>query len=456
MPPSIVDEPSVMAASALQRQSLKLAISKYHILGAQSIAVSTEQLKSTDGSFKLPGDERAKKIRKLQSAGQLSDIQDQNIGLTVQDRNSTYLETLKQELNGKKARVNALRKLIGLTDSNEAKTKSPNDALNQISELHDELEKLLNNRTRSFVRQNNEADRTDDEADPIVHSYYVLILKSRVTALQQSLEGKSYTSKGGLATLPSPPLNFSLAARHLERYIKQLSHARESTAKQINQLESDIQFERRLASELKSITKICKARIEKLDDPKGNQLHLTVPWITNTIEEKKIRAEQECKRLMACLRHVIQSHLAPYLCLHAHKLPAITAAVQSFGNSTNQNLNKLEPNYTIDSTNNINKRHKPLEPGGSLRGSAYSISNHLQPAQDDNDMSDASQISARLQFLLLSLLNQLANSSAEKICYTRVTSVNDPVVRLLLATDVVLQPPGEPHLIHLRDFGKTT
>lgn len=402
------------------RLNLQRDLQKYVTLGASSTAILRRNLQI--GAMR-PGEE-------IHSTEQLNGVQEIDtefgVGLDLE-----YRTRLSREIHIRRARIDALRKALALPQKvyNSHNYRGRSD----ISEMLDKLRDDLEGSVAWFAEK--KADNLRAETSPSVkfHSNHVLLLRARLEALQESVKGVSYSAKGGIPNLHSAPLGFAMAARHLERYVSFLTYTKKFIAYQLNQLRDDIDFETRLNSELKSIAEITVARSANLET--DSQTRLTDAWITNTIERKKKETDKESKQLMSSLRYLIQNHLAPYLSLHAYKLPDLSRG----------GLAKKQKTFTGERVS-----------GNRLNSENFEVELHIEAPNPDIDLSDASQISGRLQSLLLSLLNQLIKSSPQKEYYTQVTSVNDPLVRFLLAADIVTQPQSGPHLIHLRNFGTPT
>lgn len=407
---------------------LQQALHKYSALGSCSSAISLQTLKQPRGNLKA-GNE-------WHTTTQLKHT------LDIRRGNGTgispdYESKLRQELLVKKARVEAARTVLRYTDKNYRPRNPRNraDAARRLEALRDDMEYLLSQHVKKLVQR--DQDLFPHEANQVVHSDHVFLLRARIAALKSSIEGDSFEARGGIRNLPSPILNFSLAARHLHRYTVHLIQAKKQVASDLIQVMDDIAFENRLKAELKSINSLVAGRMKRIESEREERL--TPKWIKNTIEHKKKEAERECKRLMSSLRYLIQSHLAPYISLHAYRLPDISTA------SNGSNSKKRQKTFS-----SLPGRERSENLSSS---SKFVIAEELQMEQDF-DLTDSDQISERLQSVLLSLLIQSVNSSSDKKLYIQVSAANDPIVRFLLAADVVVQPKDSPQLIYLRNFGR--
>lgn len=438
-------------------------LKRYRDLGQLSTKLSYENVRGPDGYHEDTDRLLQKKHGKRQlpvghkTASQLSSINDRERAL-LRHYDMEYYRLLQKTLESKRSRVLALKRIILPGEKKILSAVSGTNPAPEVVQIKKEEEKkpvldtekipvtgemtplfltletaLLKQAELTALKDQNDTSPAKLKAHKI-QSPKILLLKSRITALNHSIVGESYAVKGGIPNLQSPPLCFALAARHLQRYIEHLKHTRKSVALEVKNLKIDIEFERRLLSELKLISHICKAR--SFTNITKDSTNLTLSSVIRLINKKKSDAEQEASRLMGCLKYVIQAHLAPYLCLYSHKVPAISTQ-KDYANSVASNSHKKQKKG-VDAVANHSK---------------FSISNQLQPVYDIDDSSDINQVSIRLQSLLTTLLNQSLSSSSEKVLYTQIKSLNDPIVRLLLACDVIVRPPHDPHLIHLRAFG---
>lgn len=372
--------------------------------------------------------------------GQASRINDRERAY-LRDVDLEYFKMLQQELEIRRSRSMALKRIIfsdlspktpAESNSDEADKKQKKKAGSgpsieeRLTTLRGEIDESLINLAELVAQKDEREIAPLKQRLLTVHSPQVLLLKSRIAALTASISGESYSVKGGLANLSSTPLNYSLATRHLKRYIEHLNRTKISVSKQVSALESDIEFETRLIAEFKMIYNACKTR--SFMEVSSANAPLQVLNISHHIEAKKLKAEAERNRLMACLKYLIEAHLAPYLCLYSHRTPTFSAVSA---------LNK--------------KQKKEI---GSVT-SRFSISNQLQPVHDIDDISNVTVVAAKLQSLLTSLLNESIKSTPEKLYCTQTKSGNDSIARLLFQCDVIVRPSRDPHLIHLRDFGKS-
>lgn len=402
------------------RLNLRRDLQKYVTLGASSTAISrrNRQIDATKSGEVVHSTEELSGLHEI----------DTDFGVSLDPE---YKTRLSREIHIRLARIDALRKSLCLPqrvhDSHNNRGKRDIDEM--LEKLRDDIEGAVT----LFAEKKAGNSQAETSPSVKVQSHHVLLLKARLKALQESVEGVSYSAKGGIPNLHSAPLSFAMAARHLERYVSFLIHTKRSIAYQLSQLRDDIEFETRLNSELESIAELTVARFANLETE--SQTRLTAAWITNTIDRKKKETDKKSKQLMSSLRYLIQNHLAPYLSLHAYKLPDLSRG----------GLAKKQKIFTGESVS-----------GNRLNSEKFEVEHYVEATSPDIDLSDASQISGRLQSLLLSLLNQLIKSSPQKEYYTQVTSVNDPLVRFLLAADIVSQPQSGPHLIHLRNFGTPT
>lgn len=328
-----------------------------------------------------------------------------------------YENTLQEQLHAKRIRVDLMRDTLGLPPR---RTRNSRQELK--SQITPELEKSLERHAKHTAK------KTQYDPDTIekVQSYEILLLKAKLRAHEACVHGKSYATKDGIAGLPERTLNFSVAARYLERYISSMIKARHQLELEINYARDDVDFEDRLQNELGLITNLALARGKQLTEE--SEERLTTRWIMNTIAQRKQSAKNETKRLMSWLRYTIQSHLAPHICLKAYKLPDLGRPAKK---------SKLHPG---------NK---------SLHGMSKFVVSDTAPSEDI-DLSDPDQVSQRLQETLLLLLNQLMNSSPEEVLCTEVTPENEPITQFLLSCDAVVQPEAAPNLFHLRQFDLDT
>lgn len=359
----------------------------------------------------------------------------------LRDVDLEYFKMLQQELEIRRCRSMALKRIIFSDMKKKAPVDSSTDEADKTHKkklenqpsieerlvtLRGEIDESLLLLAELVAKKDEREMASLKQRAVTVHSPHVLVLKSRIAALSSSISGESYVVKGGLANLSSTPLNYSLATRHLKRYIEHLKRTKISLSEQVCALESDIEFETRLIAEFKMIYSASKS--QSFFEASSANAQLQVLAVSNLIKTKNSNAEEECIRLMACLKYLIEAHLAPYLCLYSHRTLAYSVA---------PSLDK--------------KRKKEI---GTVP-SKFSISNQLQPAQDIDDMSNVTVVAAKLQSLLVSLLNESIKSTPGKMYCTQTKSGNDSIARLLFQCDVIVRPSRDPHLIHLRDFGKS-
>lgn len=326
----------------------------------------------------------------------------------------------------------------------------------RLDTLRSDIEVALMQSATSLA-QKKEKNSTDTNASAPsspaakLHSPQILVLKSRIKALNSSINGESFAVKGGIANLSVAPLNFTMAVRHLLRYIDQLKLAKISIAHQNSAIESDIEFERKLIAELKLISSTHTSRsIKKLTKKKedGDDDAATIgsTWISQYVGKKKVNADDECSRLMGCLSYLIKVHLAPYLCLFSHHVPAFSNPSIGLKGGGGGGAGSLSKKAKKENSMTV------VSDGGT---SKFSISNQLQAAQNRSELLDANMVSARLQQLLKSLLNQSIVGADKKSFGVQIKSTNDPIARLLIECEVVVIVSRAPYIIRLCDFGKT-
>lgn len=438
--PQVKEEEKIPLAKP--KEELLKSLLRYRQLGAASNKLSYTRVRGTEGFNEdterlLPGKKKPGKKYYPPgqlTVGQLNSISDRERAL-LRGLDMEYSKLLSRELEAKRIRANALRKIVfsqkkeskGLSGGHDDqgvgkkdKKKKSKPGANGGGALQDEIDASLLD-TANILAQDSPFSKQKSQK---VHSTQILVLKSKILALNSSIEGVSYAVKGGLFNLPSVPLNYAFAARHLQRYIDHLKEARQTVTQQIESLEADVAFERRLVAELKLVRGVVKSRSTDLlkNEVFLNSSLSTSNWISRHIMKRHQIAEEEANRLMACLKYLIEFHLAPYLCLYAHQVPAFE-----------------------DLTGPRTKNQKK---------DALSISNQLQAAPD-NDLSDVGAVSARIQALLVSLLNNSLNSTPSQILCTELKTLTDPIVRMLFSCHVIVHPFSNAYVICLRDFGKS-
>lgn len=394
----------------LPNTSIQNVLQKYTVLGATSTATNAKNLESTGAKedIALTEDQWQALLRDHASR--------------MQDMDPEYKSQVDALLKTKRKRVALMKETLKL------ERPAPRGAQNVKPNLSKELSNILIWHTKRII---NHAGR-ERGSDGKIYSHEVLLLRSQIRALEESVQGKSYIANGGIAKLPERSLNFAVAADHLERHIDSLIKTRRKFQQAVRELEDDVKFNRKLVAELSTITELTGKRERQLVE--GSETRLTYEWISAAIETRKGLADAETKQLMGFLRYTIKQHLSSHIALKAHTFPAIASLDQSKALTQNPFAPPSEPHH-----------QKP-------KFAEVTLSVTEAASKEDVDISDNRQIAQRLQIVLLSLLNNLAQSTPDEMQCTELNSSTDLIVRFLLAAEVAVQPEGSPHLIHLRDY----
>lgn len=350
-----------------------------------------------------------------------------------------YATSLNFELEAKRIRANALMKIVfPLTKPPKIELHQDTDTLDKEKRRRDGklsraqrleiLRKEIDNSLLAVANTVAENTTGRKQKGRKVQSTAILVLRSKIAALTSSIEGDSYAVKGGLPKLPSEPLCYALAASYLQRYVDGLKESKQALQKQISGMEADIAFERRLVAELKLMSSVAKFRSSM--ELSNNAAFFSSPLstinrIARQLNKNLVIVEQESTRLMACLKYLVDVHIAPYICLHAHRAPTFEDLTQSTGKA--------------------NKRR-------NTAGLKLQLSHELK-ARPTEDMSDVGAVATRVQTLLTSLLNNSLNSKPNEILCTELKVLTDPIVRLFFNCNIIVHPFSNAYMISLRDFG---
>lgn len=346
----------------------------------------------------------------------------------------------------------------------------------------------------------NGSNKTTDKSkteDTRVFSPQILVKLAYVEALKRSIEGDSYAAKGGLQNIPTSPLCFSLTARHLETYTLQLRAFRDHLTTYRDKQKEEIEFETKLNEEVNEIGTLAIKETEKTEETtaeldnehnengtdqtnksKKTKHHPYHTQILTKLAKRRRYVQDEVTNLMNCLKFVIEDHLASYIATHSHEVlkssayfsrpertSASTSVLEPFknrpetGTSTNGTTASLSAKKSRDPRDETQATEQLSKTLGSTAASVTALENSGKYAIPKeltilSDYTDETQISTKLQSLVLILLNQLVETSEERALYLQVPTLDDPVVRLLLNCQIVTQAPHDPNLICLRDFGK--
>lgn len=364
---------------------------------------------------------------------------------------------------------------------------------------------------------------TNEGASSRIFSPKVLVKLAYLEALKQSIEGHSYSTKGGLTNIQTPALSFVLAARHLETYSKHLENNRNRLSKYQENLKADIEFETNLKEEVEKIKDLSISGLrktqEQINDLENESTKSDIhDKILIALAKRRKSVKDEVDRLMGCLKFVIDDHLAPHIAESAQDILRTSSLFshttrpvvyyESKKRDSNGNIidittenripgsnllrnsevieitddeeededeeeeEKSDDDEEMDDNNDIymtsptdhiksaNKTHshRSLDSNGTKKSPERQQPKDKFPAQKElqpvSDYQDQEQTAARLREILLSLLNQYLDSTENRTLYMQIPNLDDPLIRMLLNCQIIIQSPDNPLLIRLREFGK--
>lgn len=320
----------------------------------------------------------------------------------------------------------------------------------------------------------------------------ILVRLGYIKALQGSIRGDSFTNKGGLEQLPHPSLSFSLAASHLENYIRNLKVTKQKIIERHEELKNDVLFEESLNHEIMSINhlaveneELTRQKTKVMSDSTKNNSGTQNEVVLTGLATRLHIVRDEVTRLMGCLKFLIEDHLAPFVAANHKELaraPPILAVRSNSKSAAHPSMPRKSNGVHADHFNrhsgngvpgsNMLKEpsiitiDEPPQGNNSKYVATITNSPSVMPFQsansipkelvNDYDASDAAQVSQRMKALVIFFLNQLMDSSSsEKDVYLQVPSLDDPVLKLLLRCQIITQAPHAPMLVKLREFGQS-